>query len=179
MSGRNKKGFTLVEMIVVIIIVGIIAAIGVVLILSAADALSFLTVRTDMGQSADVGLSRMSQEIRRIKDDTSIYLANQGLFAFIDVDGALIAYGKVGSDLVRYPGMPTPDILSSNVNSLIFTYYDDDGNVLADPTYGLGVLTNIRRIEVSLVFQIGSSYTFNYNSQIRPRNLRHLSYKFP
>lgn len=170
----KKNGFTLIETVVVILIMGIIAAIGVPLLLEATEAMSFLTVRPDLTQSADVALSRMSREIRRLRDDISISVATASQFAFYDIDNVLISYSRIGVNLMR--NTLTTDILASNINSLIFTYYDDDGNVLANPTVGIGTLTNIRRIEITLVFQSGFSYSFR--SQIRPPNLRHLSYKF-
>ena len=162
---KNTKSFTLVEMIMVIVILGIIAAIGVPLILSASDALSFLTVRVDMDQSADVAMSRILTEIRRLRDEESINTATSTQFRFFDVDDTNIDYDLSGSDL-----MHNSDILASNVSSLAFTYYDEDGEELDPPTVGIGTATDIKRIQILLTFQNGS-YTFNYQSQVRPRNL--------
>jgi prepilin-type N-terminal cleavage/methylation domain-containing protein len=168
-----KKGFTLVETIIVIVIIVLISAIGVASILTAADALSFLTVRTDMDQAADVAMSRMASEIIRLRDDQSIHAdTDSSRFRFYDFDDTEIDYALSGTDLMR-----NTDILASNVSSINFKYYDDSGTQLTSPTVGIGIYTNIRRIVIILTFQRGN-YQLTYQSQIRPRNLRHLSYKF-
>ena len=175
---QNNNGFTLVETIIVIVILGIVVAIGAASITTAADALAFLTVRADMDQSADAAMGRISEEIVRLKDDTSISTASATQFSFTDVDDTLITYSLSGTDLMRTT-LASSDILASNVASIAFSYYDDSDTELAIPgDIVLSPLTNIRRIQVLLTFQIGASYEFNYQTQIRPRNLRHLSYKF-
>jgi prepilin-type N-terminal cleavage/methylation domain-containing protein len=159
------SGFTLVEMVAVIVILGIVAAIGVPLILSAADALSFLTVRVDMAQSADVAMGRITQEIRRLRDAESIDTATSTQFRFFDADDTDIDYSLSGSNLMR-----NSDILASNVDSLTFTYYDSSGGVLSPPEFGIGTTTDIRRVEILISLENGA-YQFNYQSQVRPRNL--------
>ncbi|MFC1755235.1 type II secretion system protein [Thermoproteota archaeon] len=171
-----KRGFTLVEVIMVMVVLAAIAGIGVASISTATDALSFLTIRSEMDQSADVAMGRMSFEIRRLRDDASISAAGANQFTFTDVDGTSIGYSLVGTDLIRTSSATsTSDILASSVSGLVFAYFDYSGNQLVVPV--LAPLTNIRRIQVTITFQSGA-YTFDYSSQIRPRNLRHLSYKF-
>ena len=181
----NTKSFTLVETIMVIVILGIIAAVGVPLILSASDALSFLTVRSEMAQSTDVAMSRILHEIRRIRDDQSI-VAVGDIYTefrfFIDInndgDGTNdidIHYYRSGTDLMRVErdnigSIISSNSLASNVNSLTFTYYDENGGVLSPPTVGIGTTTDIDRIKILLTFQNGA-YDFDCQSQVRPRNL--------
>jgi len=164
------SAFTLVELIVVIVVIGIISGVGVASILTASDALAFLTVRSDMDQSADVAMSRMSQEIKRLKDKDSISTANASQFTFTDVVDASLSYWLSGSNFMR-----NFDILASNVSGLAFKYYDENDSELTPPQGGSD--TNVRRVEILLTFQNGA-YAFNYQSQVRPRNLIHLSDKF-
>jgi len=170
---EERKGFTLVEVIVVVVVLGVISGIGVVSMLSSADALAFLTLRVGMDQSADLVMSRMLNEMRRLRNDESIHSdTNSNQFRFFDVNGIDINYYLNGNNLMR-----NADILASNVSNINFTYYDDNGNILATPTLGVGTSTNIRSIKILLTLQSGN-YQLNYQSQVRPRNLRHLSYKF-
>ncbi len=164
-KGVVRKGFTMVEMIMVIVILGIVGGIGVTLILSASDALSFLTVRSDMDQSADVAMSRILGEIRRIRDNESINNATVSEFRFFDSDDTDIAYSLSSTDLMR-----NSDILASNLSGLTFTYYDENGDELIPPTFGIGTGTDIVRIKILLSFQMGDS-AFSCQSQVRPRNL--------
>jgi len=163
---NTQKGFTLIESIMVIAILGIVAALGVTLILSASDALSFLTIRSDMTQSADVAMSRMLNDIRRLKDNLSVNTANSSQFRFLDVDSADINYYINGNNLMR-----NANILASNVSALTFTYYDQNGAQIPVPTVGIGTATDIYRIKILLTFQSGP-YTFNYQSEVRPRNIK-------
>ena len=149
----------------VIAILGIVAALGVSLLLSASDALSFLTVRSEMSQSADVAMSRILNDIRRLRNNLSVQTAGASQFRFFDKSSVNINYYLSGNNMMR-----NSDILASNVSNLTFTYYDVSGAILNPPTAGIGTATNISRIQVSLTFQNGS-YNFSYQSQVRPRNL--------
>ena len=53
-----------------------------------------------------------------------------------------------------------------------FTYLDDDGNTLASPTVGLGTDTNIRRVQIQIIFQNGN-HVMTLQTQVMPRNVRH------
>ncbi|MDD5291857.1 MAG: type II secretion system protein [Candidatus Omnitrophica bacterium] len=163
---RKVKGFTIIESILVIAILGIVASIGVPLILSASDAISFLTVRNDMAQSADVAMSRMLNDIRRIRDDVSVDTAAASQFRFFDTDDTDINYYLNSNNLMR-----GSNILASGVNSIIFIYYDEAGSQLSPPIAGIGTQTDIYRVKITFVFNSGS-YTFSYQSQVEPRNLR-------
>ncbi|MDD5005479.1 MAG: prepilin-type N-terminal cleavage/methylation domain-containing protein [Candidatus Omnitrophica bacterium] len=163
---RKRKGFTLIEVILVIAILGIIAAIGVPLIISASDSLSFLTVRTEMAQSADVAMSKMLIDIRRIKNNLSVVTATASQFRFLDVANTNINYYLNGNNLMR-----NSDILAGNVQGLTFSYYNKNGSQLNPPTVGIGTVTNIYRVKILLTLQNGS-YVFNYQTQVKPRNLR-------
>jgi prepilin-type N-terminal cleavage/methylation domain-containing protein len=168
MNLRCKKtsGFTLVEAILVIAILGIIAGIGISSIVTASDALSFLTVRSEVDQSADVAMARMLSDMRRLKDNLSVNTANASQFRFLDVDSTDINYYLNGNNLMR-----NSNILASNVASLAITYYDINGAQLNPPVAGIGTATDIYRIKIILTFQ-GGVYTFSYQSQVGPRNLR-------
>ncbi len=171
----NFSGFTLIEMIIVILIIALITAIGVPFLLSATNAISFLTIRTDLDQMADVAISRISQEIKRLKDDRSILIANQTQFSFIDREGSTISYSRNGANLNL---MRNTDILASRIEDLSFSYFDDLGSPITNPPIvGSGVLTNIRRVGISLTFSF-SPYKLYYKTQVVPKNLRHLKYKF-
>jgi hypothetical protein len=111
-------------------------------------------------------MARMLSDIRRLKDDLSVNIANASQFRFLDVDSADINYYLNGNNLMR-----NANILASNVTALAITYYDVNGTQINPPVAGIGTATNIYRIKIILTFQSGS-YTFSYQSQVGPRNLR-------
>ncbi len=167
----KNKGFTLIELVIVIVILGIIASIATPLLLVISDSLSFLVSRAGMDQAADVALSMMTREVRRLKDDSSVNAAASSQFSFDDVNSNAISYSLSGTDLMR-----NSDILASDVQDLSFTYYGDSGGTISTPVVSPNE-TDIRRIDISLEF-MSSGQTFYYKSQVRPRNLRHASERF-
>jgi len=163
---KKAKGFTIIESILVIAILGIVVSIGVPLILSASDTISFLTVRNDMAQNADVAMSRMLNDIRRLRDNLSVNTATASQFRFFDTDDMDINYYLNSGNLMR-----GSNILAGGVDSLTFNYYDEAGSELVTPLSGIGTQTDIYRVKITIVFQSGS-YAFTCQSQVGPRNLR-------
>ncbi|MDP8229668.1 MAG: prepilin-type N-terminal cleavage/methylation domain-containing protein [Candidatus Gorgyraea atricola] len=167
----KKKGFTLIELVIVIVILGIIASTATPLLLAISDSVTFLISRAGMDQAADIALSRMAREMRRLKDDSSVNTAASSQFSFDDVNSNTISYSLSSMNLMR-----NSDILASDVQSLSFTYYGDSGSTISTPVVSPNE-TDIRRIDISLEFQSGDQ-TLYYESQVRPRNLRHANEVF-
>lgn len=166
------KAYTLIETIIVLVVIGIVAAIGVPMMMQAADAWSFSSqLQNNAVLSFIVASSRMAREMRVLKDDVSITTANNTMFTFTDTSNNSISFARVGNTLMR-----NSDGLADNVSSLTFTYFDDDDNVIATPIIAPNN-TNIRRISVALSVSAGSN-TLNYFLQVRPQNLRRLNEKF-
>jgi len=93
------------------------------------DLYNFITFRNEVASSSRMALSRMIREIRQSASPTEgniITTAAENSFTFTDITGATISYSLSGSNLMR-----NTDVLSANVNSLTFTYYDLNSLVLA------------------------------------------------
>jgi prepilin-type N-terminal cleavage/methylation domain-containing protein len=169
-----KKGFTLVEVIMLVVVVGIVAAIGVPLLLETVNAWSFTSRFQDNAVSQSiVAMSRMSREIRRLKNDASVATATQAQLSFTDLTNTTITFDQSG-DLLRRNTDSLADI--DNSNPLDFTYYNDTGAVIATPLVSPNN-TNIRLITVSFSVLAGSN-KLNFQLQARPQNLRRLNEKF-
>lgn len=166
------RGYTLIESIMVIVIIGIVAAVGVPLLIETIDAWSFASRFQDNAVlAATVAQNRMSREIRRIQNDTSVMNATAGQFTFVDASGNSITYNRVGTTLMR-----NADGLADNVNALSFTYYDDTGAVIPVPPVNPNS-TTIRLIMVDFSILAGSN-TLPFRFQVRPQNVRRLNEKF-
>jgi prepilin-type N-terminal cleavage/methylation domain-containing protein len=173
-----KKGYTLIELIVVIIIIGIVAAMTVPIMLKVVDAWSFSSsFQTNSVMSSIVAMHRMSDEIRRIKDNLSVIAASPGTstlsftLSHNNVD-TIITYRLNGSTIERGVGSPAVyDGLLDNVQSLSFQYYDD---INAAPLASVNVnplKTNIRLVEVNITVLAGSN-NLSFKFKIKPRNIR-------
>lgn len=155
----EKGGFTLIEVVMVIIISGIIFGIGANIITSALYSWDLLNLRKDLVFKSRVGMNRMVREIRQARP-SEILEASATDLRFTDPNAGVIEFKLDGTFLKR-----NNDILSDNLKSsdgLQFVYWDANGAMTTDPN-------NIRRVEISLSFQKGSAL-FNYRSGTTIRN---------
>jgi len=171
---KHKRGFTLIEMVMTITILGIVAGIVGPLLYMTVTAIGNPVARTDLQDSSNLALSRMSHEIRRLKDKSSVITATGTVYEFTDINITQIRYQQVGNTLMRREGAAGTDYgLADQIqtNGLTFTYYDDPGNVIATPQVGAGG-TDIRQINIQLTFQNGNNVR-PVSVQVVPRNLPH------
>jgi len=156
----------------VLVIIGIIAGIAVPVMLTAADAWSLASRFQDNAvSSAMLVQNRMSREIRRLHNGTSVAVADAAQFSFVDLDNNPINYNLSGNILMR-----NSDGLADNVTALNFTYYDDNDAPIDNPIVSPDN-TDIRRIEVRFAILAGTN-TLNFQFQVRPQNLNSLNEKF-
>jgi len=172
----TKKSFTLIEAIIVIVIIGILGGIGVPLTFELVDSSQYSLYRRDLSESADVILKRMSREIRRLKDDTSVLIANSTTYRFIDIDNVTVQFQISGDQLNReYNGLT--DSLAANISSFGFSYFDDTGGVLPAPLVN-PLATDIRFVAANMTLSWGNN-SISYITSIRPRNVVHICDLFP
>jgi len=159
---NNNKGFTLIEMIMVITLLGIVAAIIAIPLLQGARGWFDATTREGITQSGRIGIERMTREIRntaRKSDNTPcISAALATSFTFSDMSGDLTACNTItfswagaGNPIIR-----GADTLADNVNSLSILYYDSNNNIT-------GTLANIRRLSIEITSTKGSETLRKYS----------------
>ena len=167
------RAYSLVETIMVMVVIGIVAAVGVPMMLETADSWSLSSqLQNNAVLTGIVAQSRMSREIRALGNDSAVFNATAAQFNFTDIYNNIIFYNLTGTTLMR-----NSDGLADNVTALNFTYFDDNNFTIAAPIVGPGNLTNIRRINVSFKIRAGSN-NMNFGFQVRPQNLRRLNEKF-
>ncbi len=163
------KGYSLIELIMTLVLLGILTWVGIAVMLSGTDAYIFFNQRKDILSDARLGLDRMSREIRMIKDTTSIITANQETFSFIDTSDTAITF-TLSSGVVNRIANGVTNSLLGNVNSLTFTYYDSSDNPILSAIVAPSN-TNVRRIRIDINMSSASSNTVNIQSDVWPRNL--------
>ena len=153
---RSQKGFTLIEMIVVIVLSSIIAVVSMQLLAQGFAAyLSGQNVTSAQNQIWRA-LERMSRDIRAVSSPASITTATASQFSFTDIANNSISYTLSGSSL-----MLGSNVLADGISALTFSYYDKNGTTTA-------TLSAIRFISVSLtITQGGTNYTVS--TSIYPR----------
>lgn len=145
--GKNK-GFTLIELVIVISIVGIAAVIAGSMLLGVIDAWTFKFNRNDILWDGRIAINRMTREIRTVKNNTSVTTATSSQFRFTDAGNKDITYSLSSTNLNRTEN-GTANLLAENVSSLTVTYYNSSDAVIPSPMVSPSA-TDIRRVRINL-----------------------------
>lgn len=162
----NKRGFTLVELVIVITIVGIAAAVAGSMLLGTIDAWTFKFNRNDIIWDGRLAIDRMTREIRAVRDNTSVTTASSTQFRFTDAGNKDITYSLSSTDLNRTEDGVT-NLIAENVSSLAFTYYDASESPIPTPT--VSPTTDIRRIRINLTLTKNGQNVYLQSDSV-PRN---------
>lgn len=146
---KKNKGFTLIEVIIVIIVIGIVSVIIGSMLLGVVKAWTFKFNRNDILWDGRLALDRMTREIRAIKNSTSVTTATSSQFRFTDTGNKDITYSLSSTNLNRTEN-GTANLLAENVSGLTFTYYNSSDAVIPSPAVSPSA-TDIRRVRINLM----------------------------
>lgn len=157
----GQAGFTLVEMVITIVVIGIIAGISAMLILQAMRGYSDQDVRADLTNQARLAIERMAREIREARDCTATDITTMapGTLAFVDNTGTAITYTTSGTDLTR-----NGTALASSVSGLTFSYLRRGG----PPDVSAGSAAQVWNVDVALTVS-RSGETHIHRIRVHPR----------
>ena len=156
---QKQKGFTLVEMILVIIILSIIATVGSQVMSNGFTAYLSGRDMVDAEWQGRYAMQRMSRELRDVRSATAgdlVMGANQ--ITFTDINANTITYALTGTTLTR-----NGTALADGVTALEFYYIQADGIVTAAAATDVSFITV--NINVSLN---GSNYSLR--NTLHPRS---------
>ena len=164
LSILRQLGFTLIELIVVIVVLGTIASMGAVVLRD--GMLGYLRGReiTSADWQGRLALERMTRELRDVAPSLggTVNIANtscnSSTFAFSDIEAAPISYTQSTTTLLRN-GQP----LADNVTGLRFYCLQSDGQ-----TYST-IPSAVYYVTISMVVSTPNSSSA-YRSTVRPRS---------
>lgn len=172
---KNHKGFTLIEMILAITLLGIVAAVIAIPLSQGVKGWFQATSREGITQSGRIGIERMVREIRntarKSNNTPCISSATGASFSFSDASGNLTTCNSIAFTLAT-PYIQRTDAsgtsnLADNVNSMTIQYYDKNNQcMLAQPNCPspIGVtITDIRRLSIEIVSTQGGEILRKYN----------------
>ncbi len=144
----EQAGFTLIELVIVIVVISISGVLLAGMFREAIGTYRFVDVEADLLQQARFAEERITRELRRLRDGTSVTTAAAQTLAFIDRDAVPIIVswnGTKGADLL-FTRNGVSQTLAGSVDSLAFSYFKGDGSTavpLVAPSS-----TDIRRVAV-------------------------------
>lgn len=123
----RDEGFTLIEMVITIVIVGIIGGLAAMIILQGVRAYSDERSRSDVHYQSRLAMERMSREIRQVRScgapDLPGMVNPSASITFTDINNETISFSRTGTDLMR-----GADVLARNITALQFRFLDINGN---------------------------------------------------
>lgn len=164
------NGFTLVETILTIMIVGIIAGVTAKILMSGLDTYAFITNRKDATQHARVAMERMASELVLIKNEDIRWMNNDN-FGFWDRDGQKSSFKKdtMGGRPVLSRGDESlwgdDYFLAGPLGFIDFDYLRADGT-------GASSADQVRKINIELsVESLGGYGPVTLRTEVFPRNM--------
>jgi prepilin-type N-terminal cleavage/methylation domain-containing protein len=159
----RRNGFTLIEIVVVIVLTGIIAGIVATLIMQAARAYSDEQLRSGAQYQTRLAVERISREARQVRRCAEITApANpSATLQFTDITGAAVSFAVAGGNLTR-----GADVLASGVTSAQpFRFLDRSGN----PTTSCVAPNDIWYVEVDVSTALGAEIA-RVRTRVHPGN---------
>jgi prepilin-type N-terminal cleavage/methylation domain-containing protein len=173
----NQKGATLIEMILGIVIIGILAYVVSDAFIYASRSVLTANSARDATQSGRLAIDRMVREIRNIRDNRCVAVADGRTLTFVDMGNNTVAFSWSG--VAGAPLMRNADVLVDQVSNLALTYLNNQ-----EPPGAIGApivcgppntclpacaATDIWSIDINLTTQSGTE-TMQFRSQVHPVN---------
>ncbi len=168
-TAARYAGVTLVEMVVVIILLGIVFAIGSMLVSNAFR--SYFAGRdiTDAEWQGRIAVERMTRELRAVRAPADLTIAPDNEITFNDTAGNTVRFYINGTTLTRSEGGTTnAQPLADKINSLNFYYLRKDGETAETST-----ASNVYYISVKLRV-MDDNYDETLRATVRPRHFEKL-----
>jgi prepilin-type N-terminal cleavage/methylation domain-containing protein len=163
-------GYTMMELIIVITILGLLAAGSMQLIFQGYQAYSTGKQASDANWQGLIALSRMGREIHLIASPNSIDSASTAsTLTFTDNSNTTITYSLSGTNLQRAEGATAAQNLADGISSMTLNYYDSSGTAVTPPLTTTTAAT-IDYVQITLVI-LKNNASYTLQTTINARNL--------
>lgn len=166
----GQSGFTLLEVIVSLILVGIMTAVAGLGIVQATRAFIFTKEATVIGQKGDLAMTRLRRAVQNLTAVVGTPSATSLTIRRLEKGSDVTeTYTLTGNNLMLTDsgGTNTAQILSDMVQTLTFTYRQADGTVWS-PSYNDS--SDLATVDVSMTLRGTGGSSVTYADKVVPRN---------
>lgn len=151
-TARPKSGFTFVELMIVVAILGVVSSVGPLLMTQMQNFFLMTTARNEIERDARAGLDTMNRHIRQAVDGTITIdtPSGQGPYSrirFKHVDGRYMEFHQNGNQLVQMIGS-NQSIISRNLVYIAFTFPRTDNPTIVSVSLTMGKSIQLGRVKV-------------------------------
>jgi len=166
----DNRGFTLLESIVTLMLVGITAVLGGMYIVNVANGYVFAKMNADTTQKGQLAMTRLIKEMSLIQSITS---SSNTSITFIRSDlnnpsGASVTVSTSGETLLINVNNSGNSVLTDNVSAFNLNYCNDN---LTSPTCASSWATGARIIEITLTLSGANNTPSTFTTRVTPRNI--------
>jgi len=167
---RYRQGYTLIELIMVIVVVGILAGVGAFFLGGAIDIWQMQRSWEEEVTEGRMTMDWMVREIREIRGSDDISIADDDDLEFINSNDVTLRFRWSSSTVLR-----NSDVLNDTATALLFEYFDSSNTELTSVPLSSTDRSNIWSIKVTLTIPTKTStgtQSTGLSSVVFPRNLQ-------
>ncbi|MEK7859310.1 MAG: type II secretion system protein [Elusimicrobiota bacterium] len=149
---KARRGFSLVELLMVVAILGILSSVGPLLLTQLQNFFLMTTARNEIERDARASLDTINRYLRQAVANTIVIdtPASQGPYSrirFKHVDGRYMEFRQAGKDLVQVNNT-TVSTISRNVVYIAFTFPQSDDPTIVSVSMTMGKSIQLGRRKV-------------------------------
>lgn len=160
----KEKGFTLIEVVVSLVLIGILAAIAGMGLSMIAEGYVFAKLNAETVQKAQIAMARM---VKELGSATTITSANTSAITFTRPEAATTTTNIIdlsGTAVrIQVGAGNTASTLIANTTGFTMAYFDATGGALTVP---VGAPANIRRIYITLTVNGANNQSLSFNNNV-------------
>ena len=162
-SRRSACGFSLVELVMVIVILGIVASSGALILSRGFNAYFAGRDMTRADWNARLALERMTRDLREVRSTVDITTMTANQITYTDLSGNAIIYNLSGTTLTRTQSGVAAG-LANNISALRLSYLQRNGQSAAASASAVYYIT------VSAVATSYNNIAVTYHDTVKPRS---------